>query len=181
MTDLITRAAIYSRAAHQAVGQRRKYTDEPYHLHPAAVATTVESVGGTTAMIAAAYLHDVVEDTHVTFRALAHEFGPAVADYVYELTDQFTDPAQGNRAHRKAMERDRLARISPDAQTIKLADLIDNTLSIVERDPDFARVYMAEKRELLRVMRAGNEHLLRIADASIATYFGRHDAETTDA
>lgn len=52
MTDLITRAAIYT--AHQAVGQRRKYTGEPYHLHPAAVAKTVESVGGTEAMIAAA-------------------------------------------------------------------------------------------------------------------------------
>ncbi|WP_275288819.1 HD domain-containing protein [Halomonas elongata] len=178
MTDLIMRAAIYSRAAHQAVGQRRKYTGEPYHLHPKAVAKTVESIGGTPEMVAAAYLHDVVEDTHVTFRALVHEFGPTVAGYVFDLTDQFIDPDWGNRAQRKAMERDRLARISAEAQTIKLADLIDNTQSIVERDPGFARVYMAEKRELLKVMRAGDSHLLELAWGVVDTYFGRRDAET---
>ncbi len=131
-------------------------------------------------MIAAAYLHDVVEDTHVTFRALVHEFGPAVADYVYELTDQFTDPAKATGHTAKQWSAIGWSG-SAEAQTIKLADLIDNTMSIVERDPDFARVYMAEKRELLRVMRAGNEHLLRIADASVATYYGRRDAEASDA
>ncbi|MDC8803879.1 HD domain-containing protein [Halomonas pacifica] len=163
MTSIIGRAALFSRAAHQAVGQRRKYTGEPYHEHPAAVAALVESAGGTPFMVAAAYLHDVVEDTAVTVDDIAREFGPEIAGHVFELTDQFSDPAIGNRERRKALGRDRLACIHPDSQAIKYADLIDNTSSIVERDPGFAQVYLAEKRELLSVMCHGDQALWRRA------------------
>jgi hypothetical protein len=58
-----------------------------------------------------------------------------------------------------------LAGASPRAKTIKLADLIDNSRSIVERDPDFAKVYLAEKRELLAVLTDGDETLLNQARA----------------
>lgn len=163
MTSIVGRAALFSRAAHQAVGQRRKYTGEPYHEHPAAVAAMVESIGGTPFMVAAAYLHDVVEDTAITVDDIAREFGPEIAGHVFELTDQFSSPEIGNRAHRKSLERDRLARIHPDSQTIKYADLIDNTSNIVERDPEFARIYLAEKRELLSVMCHGDQELWRRA------------------
>ena len=172
MSDLVERAALFSRAAHQAVGQRRKYTHEHYHEHPANVAARVASVGGTPEMIAAAYLHDVAEDTHVTLAAIAEEFGPTVAGYVFEVTDQFVDPGYGNRGQRKSLERERLSGISAQGQTIKLADLIDNTTSIVERDPRFARVYMHEKLELLRVMRQGDAHLLELCDALVGSYYG---------
>ena len=50
--------------------QRRKYTGEPYVLHPVGVSKIVETVSHTPEMIAAALLHDVVEDTDVTFREL---------------------------------------------------------------------------------------------------------------
>ncbi|MCE8016625.1 HD domain-containing protein [Halomonas sp. MCCC 1A17488] len=164
MDDMIERAALFSRAAHQAVGQRRKYTDEPYWRHPANVAKRVSAVETATAeMIAAAHLHDVLEDTAVTALDIEACFGERVAVLVLELTDQFIDPEIGNRAHRKALERDRLAQISPEAQTIKYADLIDNTGSIVARAPGFARVYLAEKRLLLEVMTAGDEALRRQA------------------
>lgn len=164
MHDMIRHAALFSRAAHQAVGQRRKYTDEPYWQHPVDVAEMVAAVGSATAeMIAAAYLHDVLEDTAVTALDIEECFGQRVTLLVLELTNQFSNPEIGNRAHRKALERDRLAQVSPQAQTIKYADLIDNTGSIVARDHGFALVYLAEKRQLLEVMTAGDEALRRQA------------------
>jgi hypothetical protein len=60
-----------------------------------------------------------------------------------------------------------LAVASPEAQTIKLADLIDNTSSIVERDPDFARVYLYEQAELMKVLTKGNPFLYAVAKKNI--------------
>lgn len=170
--ELMDRAALYSRAAHQAVGQQRKYTGEPYWHHPAAVAELVAQVAGASEeMIAAAYLHDVVEDTSVTLDDIMFEFGVVVSGYVLELTDYYVDPEMGNRAHRKALERERLTHISPQAQTIKYADLIDNTRSIVVRDPGFAKVYMAEKQALLDVMQAGDIRLYAQAKALLDDFY----------
>lgn len=53
-------------AAHEGIGQVRKYTGEPYINHPAAVAELVSSVPHTPEMLAAAWLHDTVEDTPIT-------------------------------------------------------------------------------------------------------------------
>ena len=167
MTEFIQRAALYSRAAHTAVGQLRKYTNEPYWHHPAAVAALIQGVRHTEEMVAAAFLHDVVEDTAVTIADIEREFGTVVGSYVFELTDQFTNPALGNRETRKAMERERLAGIHPNAQTIKYADLIDNTSSIVAHDQAFARVYLNEKRKLLNVMVDGDQELWQRAWAAM--------------
>ena len=156
---LFGKARVFAIAAHEAIGQKRKYTGEPYYLHPLHVATIVSSFKGTDEMVIAALLHDTVEDTDITLDIIEQEFGATVAQLVDELTDKFVDPAIGNRAHRKALERDRLATISKEAQTIKLADLLHNTSSIVRYDPGFARVYLAEKRAILGVMTLGNEAL----------------------
>ncbi|MGY2462294.1 HD domain-containing protein [Vreelandella sulfidaeris] len=153
--NIVSRAAIFAKAAHLAINQRRKYTDEPYHTHPFRVAEIVQEAGGTPEMIAAAYLHDVVEDTHVTIEAISEEFGFEVAALVEWVSD-FQTSADGNRAARKSVEREKLASASPSAQTIKLADLIDNTKSIVEHDLDFATIYLQEKQQLLRVMDKGD-------------------------
>lgn len=157
---LVAQARLYSRCAHQAAGQTRKYTGEPYYLHPLAVADTVAQVAGATPeMVAAALLHDVVEDTAITHEEIALAFGDGVAGLVFDLTDQYAGPEQGNRATRKAMEQARLSHVRPQAQTIKYADLIDNTARIVDLDPTFAKVYLKEKRALLDVMRDGDAAL----------------------
>ena len=65
-----------------------------------------------------------------------------------ELVDDLTDvskPQDGNRATRKELDRQHTAKASPDAKTIKLADLISNSRSIMKDDPNFAKVYMKEK------------------------------------
>jgi (p)ppGpp synthase/HD superfamily hydrolase len=149
---------MFATAAHAAVGQLRKYTFEPYIVHPAEVAGIVAEAGGTPEMIAAAWLHDTVEDTGVTSELIRAEFGDEVATLVGWLTD-VSRPDHGNRAARKAVDRAHTAAAPAEAQTIKLADLICNTKSIVAHDPKFAVTYLAEKRELLEVMTKGDPRL----------------------
>ena len=165
--ELIERARIFATAAHAAVAQLRKYTGEPYIVHPAEVASIVAEVGGTEAMIAAAWLHDVVEDTGVTNEVIRAEFGAEVAELVGWLTD-VSRPEQGNRAIRKAIDRAHTAMAPADAQTVKLADLISNTRSILAQDVAFAKVYLEEKRLLLEVMTKGNATLMAEARISVS-------------
>lgn len=148
---LIDKALKFSTAAHAAVNQKRKYTGEDYIVHPIAVSNLVKENGGTDEMIAAALLHDTVEDTNVTREQIAEEFGWKIFKLVVELTD-VTKPEDGNRATRKAIEAKRLGMASKEAQTIKLADLIDNTKTIFKYDPKFAKVYIQEKIALLEAM-----------------------------
>ena len=156
--SIVARAASYAGYAHGTVMQLRKYTKEPYIVHPEEVAYAVSLVTRDEDVIAAAWLHDTIEDTHVTYEALLSDFGKRIADLVLEVTD-VSKPGDGNRAVRKAMDREHLAKASPEGQTIKLADLISNTSSITEYDPGFAKVYLAEKRALMSVLTKGDKTL----------------------
>lgn len=160
------KARRFAEAAH--IDQRRKYTEKPYITHPAAVVELVRSVPHTEAMIIAAWLHDTVEDTAVTLEEVEREFGIEVAVLVEHLTD-VSWPKDGNRKKRKAIDRDHTAKASAAAKTIKLADLIDNMHSIVERDPEFAKVYLAEKAALLDVLKDGNTVLWAMAAAIVSS------------
>jgi (p)ppGpp synthase/HD superfamily hydrolase len=167
--DLVHKAQVFAIAAHSAVKQVRKYTGEPYFVHPAEVARIVAEVPGSTAeMVAAAWLHDTVEDTGVTSNDIHMNFGPEVAVLVGWLTD-VSKPEDGNRAVRKAIDREHTAAAPAEAQTIKLADLISNSKSIMQYDPDFAKTYLAEKRLMLDVMTKGDPGLHAMA----ASYVGR--------
>jgi len=165
--DIIYEARLFAIAAHSALDQRRKYTNDEYWTHCQNVAEIVEGIGGTDEMIAAAWLHDVVEDTKISIGLIGFFFGNEVEYYVKALTDT----EQGNRAERKRLARERLANASAEVQTIKLADLIDNTKSIAEHDPEFAKVYMREKRDLVDVLTKGNKVLWQYANTQIAEYF----------
>jgi (p)ppGpp synthase/HD superfamily hydrolase len=180
--NLPDRALAFATAAHGE--QKRKYTGNPYIEHPIRVAQLVKEAGGTEEMIAAAYLHDVVEDVslekikelcgittlikdHSGFpesersnklHCLAYQFGHIVASLVEMVTD-VSLPTDGNRKARKQKDLEHLAQASPEGKTIKLADLIDNSRDIVKNDPDFAKVYMKEKAALLPVLIGGNDKL----------------------
>jgi (p)ppGpp synthase/HD superfamily hydrolase len=125
------------------------------------VALTVRDTGEGNHAVAAAYLHDTVEDTPITLDFIREECGIVVAEMVFALTD--TENRYMNRAARKEYDRMRLAKAPPVVQTIKVADLIDNTSSIVEHDPNFARVYLKEKQLLLDVLTEANTTLLETA------------------
>ena len=105
----------------------------------AATAADAATVASVATAPAAAWLHDTVEDTPVTFQDIEKEFGAGVAQLVLDLTD-VSKASDGNRAVRKAIDRGHLAQAMPRAKTIKLADLIDNCRDICNNNPRFARV-----------------------------------------
>lgn len=151
--------------------QERKYTGEPYWHHPVNVSSIlIESGISNIDMVCAAILHDTVEDTEATLQDIQDEFGLSICDLVDWLTD-VSKPEDGNRAVRKKLDRDHTALAPAEAQTVKLADLIDNSESILEHDPKFAKVYMAEKKLLLDVLTKGAPVLLVRAKAIVDDYY----------
>ena len=164
MQSLVDRARAFARLAHAQ--QTRKYTGEPYVVHTDEVAAIVEALGGTPEMVAAAHLHDVLEDTPTSFDSLVAEFGSDVAELVAALSDQVPKSA-GNRRLRKQLESDRLGTCEARVHTIKLADIVSNARSIAERDPRFARVYLVEMRYLVDRLTRGDRGLWEEADAIV--------------
>lgn len=126
--------------------QKRRYTGEPYVAHPVEVAGIIAGRGwcGVDAL-AAALLHDVLEDTSATFDDVAAVAGEKVARMVLALTNA---PGR-NRAMRKAADRERLAGAGAVVQTIKIADLLSNAPCIREHDPKFWVTYRKEALDLL--------------------------------
>lgn len=167
MDDIVFRAMVFARIAHE--GQYRKYTGQHYTVHTRAVADLVASVGGDPEMVAAAELHDVVEDTDVTLDEIREKFGNRVASLVEGLTD-VSKPEDGNRATRKAIDREHTKNAGPDVHTIKLADALDNGQDIVQNDPDFAVVYMREMELLVPFLSDGNPILYAKARKMLDDY-----------
>lgn len=158
-------------------GQMRKYTSERYIVHPVRVMEICRDYTQDMAALAAAVLHDVLEDTPVTSAEL-FEFLNTVMDgatatktlcYVKELTDVYTNEAylHWNRKKRKAMEAERIAHTSAMGQTIKYADILDNSREIAEYDPNFGPRFLRECRELLHKADKGNAVLRQKAQSVI--------------
>lgn len=154
--ELVAKAISFAREAHGS--QERKYTGEAYWTHPLEVMQIVEQYEASPEVRAAAMLHDVLEDTDVKLADLVREFGSEVATLVLEVTDISTK-ADGNRSQRKRKDLVHLSKATPWAAMIKLADLISNTQSIVKHDPGFAKIYLSEKEDLLKVLNAADMRL----------------------
>ena len=148
--NTILEAAAFARRAH--AGQRRKYTDRPFIFHPARVAGRVAAhPQATEVMVAAAFLHDVVEDTPHTLEEVSAGFGSDVA----RLVDELTNPSKGSKAprlERKQQDRDHLALVSVEAKIIKLVDRIDNLQEMAEAPESFREKYFEESRLLVEVI-----------------------------
>lgn len=153
-------AMLFAIEAHS--GHVRKYTNAPYADHLAEVAgivATVAPYGSMSLMVSVAWLHDCIEDVSVTEEQIRTRFGNDVALGVVALSDL----EQGNRKERKSASRERLSKQDGWIQTIKCADLISNTTSIVQRDPNFAKTYLQEKRDLLAVLTKADKRLYDMA------------------
>lgn len=152
----------YGFAACAHVNQKRKYTGDPYIDHCVEVAALLSGVSQDHEAIQAALLHDTLEDTAVTVEQLIDVFGGRVARLVMEVTD-VSKPEHGNRAVRKEMDRQHLAKSSAAGATIKLADIISNTKTIVALDKNFAKAYIPEKLAVLEVIKHGDHNLWAVA------------------
>ena len=142
---MIISAAQFAHKAH--AGQVRKYNGKPYITHPIRVAGRVAThKNATEVMVAAAFLHDVIEDCDVSYDEIVSTFSREVADLVKELTNDKS--IVGNRAQRKAAQRLKIKNNSYESKVIKLIDRIDN-LNEIDLTADFAVVYAKESLMLL--------------------------------
>lgn len=169
--SLVDKAAMLAHHAHQVLmDHRRKYDGSPYIGHPMAVAEMVAEFGGTDEMVAAALLHDTLEDTPLDPRLIFNlDNTGEVLDLVIELTD-VSRPEDGNRVIRKTIDRVHTAKSSKDAQNIKLCDLIHNAQNIQEFDPGFAKVYRDEMRLLLPLMTKADKGFCNQLEEILAKY-----------
>jgi (p)ppGpp synthase/HD superfamily hydrolase len=120
-SDLATSALRFARRVH--LGQYRKQTGEQFVEHPIAVANLLEESGYDGSLIAAAYLHDVVEKTDVELDEIRERFGPAVADLVDRLSE---DPGIDGYAERKRALRRGILESGGDPVVIYAADRVAN-------------------------------------------------------
>lgn len=166
--NLTYKAAQFAKQKH--AGQIRRGSGAAYFSHVEEVAIMVAAILDDAEAVAAAYLHDTVEDCGVTLDEIAEKFGYRVAQIVEGLTDVYTKEAYPamSRAERKQKERERLGMTDPVTQTIKLCDLISNTRSIVRDDKKFAPTYLDEKEALLEHLTKGVEHYRKLAKLTLA-------------
>ena len=97
------------------------------------------------------FLHDVLEDTSITFQDLVHEFSFNIAMGVHWLSDT-SKPEDGNRLLRKRIDNERFRGAPLEAIYVKVVDSLSNLKDISEHDPEFAKVYIKEKKELLKIL-----------------------------
>jgi guanosine-3',5'-bis(diphosphate) 3'-pyrophosphohydrolase len=177
MNEVLQQVRDYADKAHG--NQQRKYSPERYIVHPVRVMELCEKYDNRLPVLAASLLHDVLEDTAVTPRELhaflltvmSEEDSKQTALLVKELTDVYTKQEfpRWNRRKRKRKESARIEKTGGDSQTIKYADIIDNSREIAQHDPDFATVFLTECWELLGKMPKGNAELYQQAKHVVQT------------
>jgi (p)ppGpp synthase/HD superfamily hydrolase len=117
-------------AARKHAGQLRKDKQTPYIAHPFRVAMTVRDIFGIddSTALAAALLHDVIEDTTADYDDLEEQFGKEVADVVAALTKDMRMP---DAARERAYD-EQLAKSPWQARAVKLADVYDNVVDCID-------------------------------------------------
>ena len=165
----VKNAEIFATAAHMAAGNVRKFTGEPYIVHPASVVDTlkhymnefegvpneIESIYRSwgdkylTKILAAAWLHDTVEDTGVTIENIELHFGTIIRNWVEDLTKE-VHSKDVSRAFRKSRECEKLKTIRIESKLIKIADIFDNTKDLLKiPDKKYALTLANEKKAQL--------------------------------
>jgi guanosine-3',5'-bis(diphosphate) 3'-pyrophosphohydrolase len=132
MTSLVLRAADFAAEKHSK--QRRKDgKDTPYINHPLNVAHLLAQVGGVEDpdILAAALLHDTVEDTDATLEEVTREFGAHIAGIVAEVTDDKSLP----KSERKRLQIRNAPHKSRGAKLVKLADKLSNLTDLQTSQP----------------------------------------------
>src|SRR5579871_3180671 len=119
MSELVRAAKLFANSSHYRIEAHRNPAWQSPEVHLKSVAQMVSSVSQNDTMIAAAWLHDIVEDTTVTIGDIERQFGAAVARIVGELTP-LSLPGHGSRTARFAVDRQHFAEASPAAKTVKI-------------------------------------------------------------
>lgn len=154
LKSMINKARFFAIEAHKDT----RYGKLPYEYHLHAVFKIMGSCSNEG--LAAAFLHDVVEDTPVTLHDVRERFGGKVA----RLVDCVTDEPGANRKERKSGMYKKLAAGPPLARRLKLADRIANMEASIE-NPKLAVMYAKEFPEFIRIVgidEENNDLILRV-------------------
>lgn len=171
MEEILAKITDFGDKAHGE--QLRKYAPDRYMVHPVRVMEKLKNYTADITILAAALLHDVLEDTPVT-RSEMQDFletlltaqqAERTIKLVVELSDVYVkkDFPNLNRRTRKSKELERLEKTSADSQTIKYSDILDNSLEISDQDPQFGQVYLSEVNLILNKLDKGNPELRKEA------------------
>lgn len=171
-SDIALLMAALRFAADKHRNQRRKDRgSSPYINHPIEVASVLAATGGVTdvATLAAAILHDTIEDTETTYDELTDRFGREVCELVRELTDDKTLP----KAERKRLQVQHAAASSHRAKLIKLADKICNVRDVTHQPPAGwsdarRREYLDWTEQVVQGCRGASASLERLYDKVLA-------------
>ena len=146
-TELLDRAIIFAVKAH--AGTERRGKGYPYIVHPLEAVEIVATMPADQELLAAAALHDTVEDTEVTVDQIRAEFGERIAALVADESDTFEAgvPEEDSWHSRKRAAIERLARASHDAKIVALGDKLSNMRAI-------ARDYAVKGDELWNIFHA---------------------------
>ena len=134
-TELLDRAIIF--AVHAHAGTERRGKGYPYIVHPMEAVEIVATMTADQELLAAAALHDTVEDTDVTVEQLRAEFGERIASLVADESDVMPEgmTEEASWHQRKQAAIDRLSKASYDAKMVALGDKLSNMRAIA-RDYD---------------------------------------------
>jgi len=121
--SLVDRAKKFATEKHEG----QKYGDCPYTIHLKSVVDEVEAFKFPKAVVAAAWLHDILEDTPVNFSELQSLFGKEVA----ELVEAVTDEPGKNRKERAKKTLPKIYRVGTLAIALKLCDRISNVMACI--------------------------------------------------
>ena len=129
-TELLDRAILFAVRAH--AGTERRGKGFPYIVHPMEAMEIVATMTADQELLAAAALHDTVEDTDVTADQIRAEFGDRIADLVVAESDVFTEGvSEEDSWHaRKQAAIERLAKAPHDAKIVALGDKLSNMRAI---------------------------------------------------
>ena len=129
-TNLLDRAIVFAVRAH--AGTERRGKGFPYVVHPMEAMEIVATMTSDQELLAAAALHDTVEDTAVTVERIRAEFGERVASLVAAESDSFEEAKDGEDAWhaRKRVALERLSSASRDVKVVALGDKLSNMRAI---------------------------------------------------
>ncbi len=146
-TELLDRAIVF--AVHAHAGTERRGKGFPYIVHPMEAVEIVASITSDQELLAAAALHDVVEDTDVTIEDIRKEFGERIARIVASESDVFeAGVSEEDSWHaRKQAAIDRLKAAPLDSKIVAMGDKLSNMRAI-------ARDYAVKGDELWKIFHA---------------------------
>ncbi|MBT4761147.1 MAG: bifunctional (p)ppGpp synthetase/guanosine-3',5'-bis(diphosphate) 3'-pyrophosphohydrolase [Bdellovibrionaceae bacterium] len=144
---LMKKAIIFAKKMHE--GQVRKFDKMPYVTHPVRVAKKMKTITNDAELIAASYLHDIIEDTSANFKQLKYLFGLRIANIVNDLS---SDKTQSKKIGKAKYLGQKLLKIPLSSLLVKLADRWDNTSDFARADPEFIANYRAETNYILSVV-----------------------------